>query len=255
MTSLAVAFGFLTVLPVPARTWTSAMPVGRAFTWFPVVGLVLGGILALAALGLAVLLPVSVVAALLLVGGVLLTGGLHLDGLMDTCDGVFCVRSPEERLVIMRDSHVGAFGVLGAVCLLLVKFAALGALLADDRQLLLGGLLLAPMLSRWAMVLAAVCFPYGRSGETLGSSFQRTVGPVQLAAATAGAGMLSVLVGLPLHLGFRGLAAFAGTAALTYLVARFALSRLPGLTGDVYGAINEVVEAMVLVGFTIGGSA
>ncbi len=151
----------------------------------------------------------------------LLTGGLHLDGLMDTCDGVFCVRSPEERLVIMRDSHVGAFGVLGAVCLLLVKFAALGALLAGDRQLLLGGLLVAPMLSRWAMVLAAVCFPYGRSGETLGSSFHRTVGPVQLAAT------------------------------LAYLVARFALSRLPGLTGDVYGAINEVIETLVLVTFTL----
>ncbi len=226
-----------------------------AWAWFPVVGTVLGCLSAAAVLGLSLVFPVPVAAALVLTFAVLLTGGLHLDGLMDTCDGVFCVRSPEERLVIMRDSHVGAFGVLGAVCLLLVKFAALSALLAGDRQQLLGGLLVAPMLSRWAMVLAAVCFPYGRSGETLGSSFHRTVGPVQLAAATAGAGMLSVLVGLPLHLGFRGLAAFAGAAALTYLVARFALSRLPGLTGDVYGAINEVVEAMVLVGFTIGGSA
>ncbi len=70
MTSLAVAFGFLTILPVPASTWTSAVPFGRAFTWFPLVGLVLGGILALAALGLAALLPVSVAAALLLAGGV-----------------------------------------------------------------------------------------------------------------------------------------------------------------------------------------
>ena len=250
MTSLAVAFGFLTVLPVPANTWTSPTPFGRAFSWFPLVGLVLGGILAAAALGLMALLPTQVLAALLLAGGVLLTGGLHLDGLMDTCDGVFCVRSPEERLVIMRDSHVGAFGVLGAVCLLLVKFAALGALLAGDRQLLLGGLLLAPMLSRWAMVLAAVYFPYGRTGETLGSSFHRTVGPVQLAAATIGALMLTVLIGLALHLGFRGLAAFAGAAALAYLVGRFALSRLPGLTGDVYGAINEVIEVLVLATFT-----
>ncbi|HSH82045.1 MAG TPA: adenosylcobinamide-GDP ribazoletransferase [Herpetosiphonaceae bacterium] len=251
MVSLAVAFGFLTVLPVPANTWTSAKPLGRAFTWFPLVGLVLGGILALAALGLVALLPESVVAALLLALGVLLTGGLHLDGLMDTCDGVFCLRSPEERLTIMRDSHAGAFGVLGAVCLLLMKFTALGALLAGDRQLLFGGLLIAPMLSRWAMVLAAVCFPYGRTGETLGSSFHRTVEPMQLATATVGAGMLTVLLGLALHLGFRGLAAFAGAAVLTYLVAHFALSRIPGLTGDVYGAINEIVEAMALVVFTL----
>ncbi len=252
MTSLAVAIGFLTVLPVPASTWSAPTPFGRAFSWFPLVGLVLGGILVLAALVVAALVPAMVAAALLLLFSVLLTGGLHLDGLMDTCDGVFCVRSPEERLVIMRDSHTGAFGVLGAVCLLLVKFAALVVLLAGDQQLLLGALLLAPMLSRWAMVLAAVCFPYGRSGETLGSSFHQTAGRRQLAAATLSAGILTVLVGLVLHLGVRGPAAFAGAAALTYLLARFARSRLPGLTGDVYGAINEDVEAMLLVAFTIG---
>lgn len=251
MISLAIAFSFLTVLPVPPSTWTSATPFGRACSWFPLVGLVLGGILAVAGVGMAALLPATVVAALILALGVLLTGGLHLDGLMDTCDGVFCVRSPEERLVIMRDSHVGAFGVLGAVCLLLVKFAALSALLAGERKFLVGGLLLAPALSRWTMVLAVVCFPYGRTGDTLGSSFQRTVQPVQLAAATLGAGMLAVLVGLGLSLGFRGLAAFAGAATLTCLLARFALSRLPGLTGDVYGAISEVIEVLVLVSFTL----
>jgi len=185
MISLAVAFGFLTVLPVPASTWSAPTPFGRAFSWFPLVGLVLGGILVLAALVVAALVPALVAAALLLLFGVLLTGGLHLDGLMDTCDGVFCVRSPEERLVIMRDSHTGAFGVLGAVCLLLVKFAALSALLAGDQQLLLDALLLAPMLSRWAMVLAALCFPYGRSGETRGR-YRRADRPRTPATRTVG---------------------------------------------------------------------
>ncbi len=154
--------------------------------------------------------------------------------------------------MIMRDSHTGAFGVLGGVCLLLVKFAALSALLVGDRQQLLGALLLAPMLSRWTMVLAAVCFPYGRTGDTLGSSFHQTAGRTQLAVASLSAGILTVLIGLVLHLGMRGPAAFAGAAALTYLLARFVRTRLPGLTGDVYGAINEAVEAMILVGFTIG---
>jgi adenosylcobinamide-GDP ribazoletransferase len=252
MSSLAAAVGFLTVFPVPARKWSSPMPLGRAFSWFPLVGLVLGGILATAALGLTALLPTSVLGALLVAGGVLLTGGLHLDGLMDTCDGVFAVRSPEERLAIMRDSHTGAFGVLGAVCLLLIKFAALSALLAGDRQLLVGGLLLAPMLSRWAMVLAAVCFPYGRAGETLGSSFQRTVGPMQLVAASTSAFLLVLLIDAGLQIPFwTGGAVLVGVAALTLLLARFALARLPGLTGDVYGAINEVVEAAMLVAFTV----
>ena len=252
LTGLAVAFGFLTVLPVPERAWQSPGSFGRAFAWFPLVGLVLGSLLAAVALAMLVVLPVSVVAALVLALSVLLTGGLHLDGLMDACDGLFCVRSPEERLAIMRDSHVGAFGVLGAGCLLLVKFAALSALVAGRRDLLIAALLLAPVLSRWAMVIATVCFPYGRTGESLGSTFRRTAGPVQLAAATLIAFLSLPAVCIAAHLSlWAGFTLFAGVAALTYGLARFALTRLPGLTGDVYGAINEVVEAALLVALTL----
>ncbi len=251
MNSLAVAFGFLTTLPVPSRFWQSAVPFGHAFAWFPLVGLVLGTIQLAAALGLGLFLPSSVVAALVFTLGVLLTGGLHLDGLMDTCDGVFCARAPEERLAIMRDSHTGAFGVLGAVCLALVKYSALIALLHGQRTLLVAGVLLAPILSRWAMVLATVGFPYGRSGETLGATFRQSAGRRQLVTATVWTVFLLILISTVTQLGvWWGLAAFGSAAGLTYLLARFALGRLPGLTGDVYGAINEVIEAMALVTFT-----
>ena len=252
MTSLAVAIGFLTILPVPERAWRSPGSFGRAFAWFPLVGLVLGALLASAALVMLSVLPVSVVAALVLALSVLLTGGLHLDGLMDACDGLLCVRSPQERLAIMRDSHVGAFGVLGAGCLLLVKFAALSSLVASPRDLLIAALLLAPLLSRWAMVIATVCFPYGRTGESLGSTFRRTAGPAQLVAATLIAFLSVPAICVVIHLRLSaGFTLFAGVAALTYGLARFALTRLPGLTGDVYGAINEVVEAAVLVAMTV----
>ncbi len=249
--SLAVAFGFLTTLPVPSRVGQSSVTFGHAFTWFPVVGLVLGVIQASAALGLGLFLPVPIVAALVFTLGVLLTGGLHLDGLMDTCDGLFAARSGEERLAIMRDSHTGAFGVLGAVCLALVKYGALTVLLQRQRDLLLAGVLLAPILSRWAMVWATVGFPYGRTGETLGAIFRQSAGPRQLAAASVYALLLVTIISIVTRLGFWwGIAAFASTAGLTYVLARLALGRLPGLTGDVYGAINEVIEAMVLVTFT-----
>ncbi len=252
MISLAVALSFLTILPVPARTWRSRTLVGHALSWFPFVGLVLGGMLALAALGLGTVLPPAVVAALVLTLGVLLTGGLHLDGLIDSCDGLFCVRSPEQRLAIMRDSHTGAFGVLGAVCLLLIKFAALFALVAGDQRLVLGGLVLAPVLSRWAMVIAAVGFPYGRPGPSLGSSFHEGAGRFQLAAASLSALLVVMLVSSTLQIGlWMGLATLVSTAMLTVLLARFALRRLPGLTGDIYGATNEVIEAVVLVAFTV----
>ena len=252
MHSLAVAVGFLTILPVPRGTWSSPTPFGRAFAWFPCVGLAIGALLAGVTLGLALALPGALVAALVVALGVLLTGGLHLDGLMDACDGLFSVRTPEQRLAIMRDSHTGAFGVLAAICILLVKFGALSALLVEERTFLLSGLLLAPALSRWAMALASICFPYGRSGESLGSSFHSTAGRFQLVAASASAVLITGVVCATLRApAWLGACALALSATTTVLLARFALRRIGGLTGDVYGAINEVVEVVVLALFTL----
>ncbi|MDP8950256.1 MAG: adenosylcobinamide-GDP ribazoletransferase [Actinomycetota bacterium] len=250
LADVAVAVGFLTVVPVPARAWKEPATFGRSFAWFPLVGAALGCVLVAAAFGLDIFLPAPVVAALLVALGVLLTGGLHLDGLMDACDGLFCARPPEERLEIMRDSRVGAFGVLGAVCLLLVKYATLSSLVDGGRGLLLAGLVLAPGLGRWAMVAAVVCFPYGRPGETLGAIFRGEAGPRQLVAASASVLLLAAVVYLWQGgwIGFYGVL-LTGGAILTYGLARFALSRLPGLTGDVYGAIGEVVETAGLVAF------
>src|SRR5439155_26735484 len=88
-----------------------------------------------------------------------LTGALHADGLMDTCDAVFCHASPARRLEIMRDPHTGTFGAVGLVCVVVLKIAALEALPATIRPQLL---VLAPGLGRWAIVLLATVFPYGR---------------------------------------------------------------------------------------------
>src|SRR5581483_9200626 len=112
--SFLVAVQFLSHLPTPAGLPVDGPALGRALGWFPVVGLVLGGLLAGADLVLSVVLPRPLVDAFLLVLLALLTGGLHLDGFMDTCDGLFSLRSPEDRLAIFRDSRVGSFGVVGA---------------------------------------------------------------------------------------------------------------------------------------------
>jgi adenosylcobinamide-GDP ribazoletransferase len=238
------AFGFLTVFPVPCRE--PAAGYGRAFSWFPAVGLALGLCLAAAGLALGLFLPSGVAAALVVALGVLLTGGLHLDGLMDSCDGLFCARPPEERLAVMADSRVGAFGVLGAVAVLLTKYAALAALFELPAAFLAAALVLTPLLGRWAMVLAVVAFPYHRRGPTLGRTFTAGAGGRQLAAASvwglAACGGLAALLG-----SLAPLAALAAAGGVTGLVVGFALSRLPGLTGDVYGATGEVVEAAALV--------
>jgi adenosylcobinamide-GDP ribazoletransferase len=175
---------------------------------------------------------------LLLVLLALLTGGLHLDGFMDTCDGLFSLRSPAERLAIFRDSRVGSFGVVGAATLLLLQWTALGALPAGSRATML---LVTLAIARWAMVYAIVAFPYGRA-EGLGRVFKEQAGGKALLAATLVAGLVAALL-----LGAAGLAALALAAVAAWGFARYCLGRLPGLTGDTYGALDELVETLVLI--------
>ena len=236
--SLLVALQFLTRLPLPAGLPIAGPRVGRALGWFPLVGALLGGLLALADAALSLVLPRGLVDVLLLVLLALLTGGLHLDGFMDTCDGLFSLRSPEERLAILRDSRVGSFGVVGLTSLLLLQWAALGALPTERRA---ACLVVTLALARWAMVYAIVVFPYARPAG-LGRIFKDEAGPHALVAATLlGA---ATAVGL---LGLAGLAVLALAAGTTWLFARYCLGRLPGLTGDTYGALNELVETLLLV--------
>jgi adenosylcobinamide-GDP ribazoletransferase len=240
--SFLVAVQFLTRLPTPPGLPVCGPALGRALGWFPAVGLMLGGLLATADLALGALLPRELVDALLLVLLALLTGGLHLDGFMDTCDGLFSLRSPAERLAIFRDSRVGSFGVVGAASLLLVQWAALGALPGPQRAAML---LVALALARWAMVYAIVAFPYGREAG-LGRAFKEHAGGRALLAATVLAGGAAGLL-----LGVAGLAALALAAGASWLFARYCLARLPGLTGDTYGALDELVETLSFIALPV----
>jgi adenosylcobinamide-GDP ribazoletransferase len=186
--------------------------------------------------GLRWLLPVEVAAVLVLSAWVTLTGGLHLDGFLDSCDGLLGGRTPEERLRIMRDERVGAYAVAGGVLLLLLKFAALASLTQPA-----AALLLACVLGRWLICLAIVRLPYGRT-QGLGRTMKDHAGARQLVTAT----LITVMVVGVVAPAWGSLTAMvallAGAAA-----ARFTLRRLPGLTGDSYGAICELAEVAVLV--------
>jgi adenosylcobinamide-GDP ribazoletransferase len=171
---------------------------------------------------------------------VAITGALHLDGFLDACDGLFGGHTPESRLEILRDVHVGAFGVVGAVMLLLIKLAALVSLPVSRH---IAALFLAPTLGRWGMTLAVVFFPYARP-KGLGRAMKDHAGRRQAVLATAMALAVAWFAGEWL-----GLAAVALAGVTTWAVARFVLGRLPGLTGDIYGAICETIEVVVLLFF------
>ena len=139
----------------------------------------------------------------------------------------------------MRDPRVGSFAVIGGVLLMLLKFTALGAM--RDRTI---ALLLAPTLGRWCVSWAVICFPYARA-EGLGRAMKDHAGWSQLCLATVIAGTTVAVAAI-----FAGpwvLAIAAGTFLAAWLLTKWAMTRIPGLTGDIYGAICETIELLVLV--------
>ncbi|HSR29608.1 MAG TPA: adenosylcobinamide-GDP ribazoletransferase [Anaerolineae bacterium] len=240
------ALQFLTILPVRGAHQLNESDWGRATAWYPAVGLVLGALLAGLDWGLGWLLPGGVVSALLLVAWVALTGALHLDGFVDCCDALLASVSRERRLEILRDVHVGAFGVVGAVLLLLVKYVTLATLPAVVR---LPALLLIPTLGRWGMTGAVLLFPYARSGAGLGQKAKAGAGSGQLAIATLTA-LAAAGLAWWLGLGWSALALLILTAVAVLALGGWVQSKLGGLTGDVYGAICELVETTSLLALT-----
>jgi adenosylcobinamide-GDP ribazoletransferase len=236
LTPPVAALQFLTLSPPIVRRMFTAQEMGRAVGHFPLIGALLGALLALLDWGLRLVFPASISTVLVLAASVFATGALHLDGLLDACDGLFGGYTPEKRLEIMRDERVGAFGLAGGVLLLLLKWSALATL--ADRAV---ALLLALTLSRWAISLAIVTAPYARE-KGLGRAMKDHAGIAQVALSTAIALSAALLAGR-----WPGLAAVLASALTTWLVVRFALHKIPGLTGDLYGAISELVEAVVLL--------
>jgi adenosylcobinamide-GDP ribazoletransferase len=247
ITLFLVAIQFLTVAPPIIRRIFTPQELGRSLAYYPLVGMVIGAVLAGLDAGLSQVFPEGLVSASVLTAWVLLTGALHLDGFLDSCDGLFGGYTPAQRLEIMRDERVGAFGLAGGVLLLLSKYAALnaihmtGGLLSNPTAVLI----LTPTLGRWTMSLAVVAFPYARP-EGLGKTIKAHAGRREAFLAI----LLALAIGASIG-GWVGLAALPVAGLVGWGVARFSLARLPGLTGDLYGAICEIVELALLLFFAI----
>jgi adenosylcobinamide-GDP ribazoletransferase len=242
--SFIAALRFLTSIPLPGNREISPEQLGKATSFFPVVGLIIGGILALLNWLLAFILPPEVVNALLIAAIVILTGAMHLDGLADTCDGIAGHKSVEERWAVMRDSRTGAFGVVGIVIILLVKFVSLNSAPED---MMIPVLLFMPVVSRWAMVYALFAYPYARPSG-LGTAFKQATRWPQFTVATVITFAIAAAL-FPLF-SLLGLILIFGIWVVTALLVIYFRYKFAGLTGDTYGAINEVAEVMALM-FTV----
>lgn len=239
--SFLAALQFLTSIPIPGKRELSPEQLGRATAYFPVVGLIIGLVLACLNWLLGLILPPAAVNALLIVALVILTGALHLDGLADTCDGIAGHKTVEERWKVMRDSRTGAFGVVGIVLLLLVKYVTLNNI---PPVFMTAVLIFMPVVSRWAMVYAIYVYRYARPSG-LGTAFKQATRWPQFTAAT----VITFAVAFALFPWFSlaGLLIIAGILIITTALAFYFKYKFAGLTGDTYGAIDEVAEVMTLL--------
>lgn len=237
MKRFLIALQFLTAVPFSINGKIEKADFGRSLVYFPVVGFLLGILLA----GVAFIsgpFPPMVRSILILTVWVIITGGLHLDGFADTCDGFYGRRPREEVLKIMRDSRIGTMGAAGLVVLLIFKFAVLSSIMQED---LWKVLIMAAVFARWSQALACVTSGYAREDGKAKYFIEYARVTDVLASG------LFTLVLFRLLLGAKGALLFVLLSAVVFLFIKYIKARIGGMTGDTIGAINEVAETAALL--------
>ncbi|WP_409306205.1 adenosylcobinamide-GDP ribazoletransferase [Pectobacterium sp. B1J-3] len=234
---------FMTRIPVPER-WTQGLVMSqyaRGVVYFPLIGLIVGGI----AGGVFTLLapwcglPLAALAYVLTLA--LITGAFHLDGLADTCDGVFSACKRERMLEIMRDSRLGTNGGLALIFIVVAKVLVVSEL-AQRGVSMLAVLSAASVVGRTAIVLLMYRQHYAREGQGLGNVYIGQVGKW----ATGGTLLIGAL--LTGGLGYdKALLALIITLATVWLMGMYLRRRLGGQTGDTLGASVEIGELVFLL--------
>jgi adenosylcobinamide-GDP ribazoletransferase len=245
LNSLLAALTFYTCFPVSANLRLDFTRIAR---WAPVIGLLLGGGLGLVDLGLERLqMPILIRSSFIVVLWIWWTGGLHLDGAMDSADGL-AVQDPDRRLTVMSDSVTGAFGAMVAVVIILLKTCALNEITHDRVWIL-------PLVagwSRWGQVLSIGLYPYLKiQGK---GAFHRK-GLNLPSDILLGLCFVLAVTGCQLYLqpanwvaiGIRSISSCGIAVAIGYYFHR----RFGGHTGDTYGAVVEWSETFILCLFTI----
>lgn len=244
MKKLIIAMQFLTRFTITKEP-VSEKELGESMAYFPLIGMIIGFFLVLINVVLQNFLPSLVVNSLILVALVILTGAIHLDGFVDTIDGLAVGKDREDILEIMRDSRVGAIGVVAVCCLLITKLSLLYEMPAYLKN---SSLILMTVLGRWVMVMSASSSFYARRGSGLGRAFIDNVGLKEFVVAS----IITALIGLCLMF-IKGLILIVIVYPITLLLISLIKKRLDGLTGDTLGWICEITEVVALFGVIVLG--
>lgn len=264
------ACSFLTIIPFNHERGSYSPNIRNVIFWFPIVGLLIGLLLAVVYFVIAKVIPFAVADGIILILYFFLTGSLHLDGFADTCDGIFGGRDRENRLRIMRDSSIGSFGVIGLICLIGTKYLCIFSI-CDSNVIKIDFLsifktslidthpdlfcsaqkciifFLMPSIGRWAQTLGASISEYARDDK---------VGTGMLIIRNAKPKYILCSAGIPFLLiiffcGGKGLIILSIICIISFLFVQFVKSKIGGMTGDTLGTLNEIIELLFLGAFII----
>lgn len=242
---LIVAFGMYSRIPVPKISWTKKN-MQYAIAFFPMVGICVGA-LSFGWIYLCKGLPVSdlIKGAIAAAIPLLVTGGIHFDGFLDTIDAKMSYKPREQKLEILKDPHIGAFGVIAAVLYLLLYTAGSASVEVADAGILALGFVLSRVLS----AIAVMCFPNARgSGSLYGFSeaAQRRISLIWL-VCLLGLTVGGMLWWNPIKAGFALLAAVLCFGHYWNMSKRI----FGGITGDLAGYFVQICEITMLAGVVI----
>lgn len=238
-----IALQFLTIIPVRIKRTFGERELAQSMFFFPLVGAVIGFVLAGVQSAAILAFPPLVVSVLLVMVLAVLTGGLHIDGLADTADALFSGKDREAKLRIMKASDIGAMGSAAVAMFLMMKVALLGSM---EPRIIISVLILMPVAGRCGMLLPALASRYARTSDGTGRAFignlsAEVVLPSILITAVIATGLLQLV----------GLIALAITLVVAVLVGKLIALSVGGMTGDTLGAINEGCE-IVFLAATLG---
>lgn len=235
-----IALQFLTIFPVKIES-IKPEEFGKSLLYFPIVGALIGIVLASVLFALD-FLPNLIKCSLILIISIVISGGIHLEGFSDTCDGLYGGRCKEEILDIMRDSHIGAIGVIGLVCILLLK---LSLFLSIPKEILWKSLISMGLFSRWIQVLVCYTSKYARK-EGKGKYFIEYAGRKEFLISG-----LFTLAAFLFLMKIGGIILFFISLLPIWVFINYVKKKIDGVTGDTIGATSELAEVAVLFFTTV----
>ena len=250
--SFLIGLQFLTRIKISTQTVWTEEDFGKSVKFFPAVGAIVGIISATIIFLLNFLLhgnaPIFLGAAAFFLT-VALTGGIHFDGLSDSADGLFSGREREKILEIMKDSRVGSFGAVALITISILNVSAVAELARVSIFWTVAGIFSAPIIGRLMMVFAIFNFPYARP-EGMGKAFSKyTTRGTFFFALVESFLMLCVAIFFLHEIFFAEIFAMVGAFFATNFFCRFAIKKIGGVTGDIYGAVELIAEISTLIIF------